>query len=331
MKLKRLIASFTALSMLVCGAFSVSASADDEKLEYKLSYTSKYTYLELTPSDDDYVIRYTTDGSVPTEKSKKFVGRLRAQSEVTVCAAQFSEDGERLDGLKIKMKRKCMGVAVSLLDTEDGLFAKLTAKTDGADIYYTTDGSKPTEKSDLYEGAFPVEDGTVIRAYAVKDGWKDGSRTKVTADADDAVKSVPVETAVIDEPEYNAASVRILELINEQREKKGLEPLEMDPVLYEAARLRCKEIYKDYGHQRPDGRVWYTILDEVSFDYAYAAENIAYSDGSLSTCVNIMDEWMDSPSHRKNILNEKGRYVGIAALKAGNRTYWVQIFGEPKD
>jgi hypothetical protein len=46
----------------------------------------------------------------------------------------------------------------------------LECGTDGATIYYTTDGSEPTENSTKYEGSFYIEKDCTIKAKAFKDG-----------------------------------------------------------------------------------------------------------------------------------------------------------------
>lgn len=51
----------------------------------------------------------------------------------------------------------------------------ITCATDGATIYYTTDGSNPTTSLTPYGGAFTVTEGTVVKAIAVKDGYKNSA------------------------------------------------------------------------------------------------------------------------------------------------------------
>ena len=51
----------------------------------------------------------------------------------------------------------------------------ITCATDGADIYYTTDGTVPTTASTLYEGAITINKTTTINAIAVKDGMTDSA------------------------------------------------------------------------------------------------------------------------------------------------------------
>ncbi len=47
----------------------------------------------------------------------------------------------------------------------------LATETDGATIHYTRDGSRPDAGSPVYDGPIPIEDSTVVRALATRDGW----------------------------------------------------------------------------------------------------------------------------------------------------------------
>ncbi len=318
MKLKSLLSVFVVLTMLFSGIFTVNAAAE-EGISYKISYSSKYTYLELEPSDESHTLRYTIDGSVPDENSTLYRNRLKATTAVTLRIAEFDENGERTDGIKISLRRKCQKVQVSQKKTKSGYKITLSTETKGADIYYTTDGSKPDKKSDIYDGSFIAEEGDIICAYAVKDGWKNstGVKYEISAEAEE-------------ESAYDETALAVLELVNEYRAEAGLSPLKMDPDLYKGVQIRAEELADSYSHVRPDDSDWYTVLGEIDFEYAFAGENIAYTEGKYSTPEAVMELWMNSAAHKKNILNTSGSLIGIGVYKSGDRFYWAQLFAERK-
>ena len=56
----------------------------------------------------------------------------------------------------------------------------ITSETDGATIYYTTDGTNPTTSSSVYSSAIPVSSTTTIKAFAAKDGCENSSIASAT-------------------------------------------------------------------------------------------------------------------------------------------------------
>lgn len=113
-----------------------------------------------------------------------------------------------------------------------------------------------------------------------------------------------------------------LEIVNAYRREAGVPELELSDTLQEAAAIRAEEIIQHFEHERPDGRVWITVLDEVDYTYNIAGENIAFG---YSTPESVIEAWMGSPGHRANILSEDFKYMGCA--KSKDRTFWAQLFG----
>ena len=109
-----------------------------------------------------------------------------------------------------------------------------------------------------------------------------------------------------------------VENTNAERAKNGLSALRVDADLTAAAKIRAKEIAEVFDHVRPDGSSWYTVSSKA------AGENLAAGQKSASS---VVDAWMNSSSHRDNILNESFSSVGIACVQVGGVNYWVQLFG----
>ncbi len=127
-------------------------------------------------------------------------------------------------------------------------------------------------------------------------------------------------------------SNRIIELTNQARKKAGLAPLVHNQALDYSAMLKAKDMLKyDYfAHQRPkDGLKPWEWFKEAGYNYTYAGENLAMN---FSDAEDAVQAWLDSPSHRANIMNKNYQDIGIAVVvgKIGGHqtTLVVQHFGK---
>ena len=65
-------------------------------------------------------------------------------------------------------------------------------------------------------------------------------------------------------------------LTNQFRQENGLPALQMAPVLLDLSAQRAEELSQTYGHNRPDGREWFSVIEDSTLDSnCYAAENVA--------------------------------------------------------
>ena len=119
---------------------------------------------------------------------------------------------------------------------------------------------------------------------------------------------------------------RVTTLINQEWQKNGLSPLQTDGSLSMVAQYKSRDM-RDTGyfsHRSPTYGTPDDMLKSFHIPYRQAAENIAA--GQMSS-EEVVKEWMDSPVHRKNILNESYTHVGVGYAKGGAyRTYWTQLF-----
>ncbi len=113
----------------------------------------------------------------------------------------------------------------------------------------------------------------------------------------------------------------VLGLVNDYRTQNGLTMLTMDSQLIDAAELRACETSLYYGHIRPNGKSCYS----TGATGYISAENIT---AGQETAAEVMDSWINSEGHRKNILRESSSQIGIGCYEHNGVKYWTQLFGE---
>ena len=112
---------------------------------------------------------------------------------------------------------------------------------------------------------------------------------------------------------------QVVQQVNAERARHGLDPLEMDATLNAAAAVRGEEITRKFSHTRPDGSKWSTV-SKAAF-----GENIARGQKTVD---KVMAAWLTSEGHKKNILRPSFGSIGVSCVKVGNIYYWVQLFGK---
>ena len=116
----------------------------------------------------------------------------------------------------------------------------------------------------------------------------------------------------------------VVELVNAERAKAGLNPLSVHKGVAEAANTRAHEIKSTFSHTRPDGSNFSTVLTQAGISYRSVGENIAYGQNSPEA---VMQSWMNSSGHRANILNRDFTSIGVGHYQDASGTdYWTQLF-----
>lgn len=125
-------------------------------------------------------------------------------------------------------------------------------------------------------------------------------------------------------------SEHIIRLVNEERAKENLSALSKNSDLESAASLKAQDMFaKNYfAHYAPDGTSPWDFFRKVHYQYTYAGENLGMG---FSDAESLVKAWMNSPKHRKNIMNPAYREIGISVQTGtiGDRdtTLAVQMFG----
>ena len=90
-----------------------------------------------------------------------------------------------------------------------------------------------------------------------------------------------------------------------------------------AADIRAKESATSFGHVRPDGRSCDTAID---LDYVIAGENLILVTKEYATASIMMDTWMNSDSHRANILQSEFTSMAVGVYESEGTVFVSQIF-----
>ena len=143
----------------------------------------------------------------------------------------------------------------------------------------------------------------------------------------------PVEQPLTTEPAVAVVQVsttpeatwelEVLRLTNIERQKAGLKTLTYLSTLDEGAKIRSIEIITHFSHTRPDGSRFFTVFGP-NFQYRNIGENLATG---FRTPEQVVNAWMNSDSHRANILNERFEQLSVAVTRGDDGKFrWVQIF-----
>lgn len=131
-------------------------------------------------------------------------------------------------------------------------------------------------------------------------------------------------TKPVSQASYNREFAdKVIELINAERAKEGIPALQKDTTITNAADTRAKETVTLFSHQRPNETSWITALIENNIYFSTAAENIAKGQ---TTPAQVVKAWMESPSHRQNIMNSNYNKIGVSCYVDNNVYYWEQLF-----
>lgn len=171
-----------------------------------------------------------------------------------------------------------------------------------------------------------TRDSRIANKLAVQVEWLDDklspvfdeamNRTinKLTVDPS-SDKSVTLPFKVANPRIREDLEARMLEMVNEERAKQGLQPLKADPELAVVARAHSKDMFARgyFAHITPEGKTPSDRIRQANVKFLTAGENLALGQ-TLSICHTGL---MNSPGHRANILQPAYGRLGIGVLDGG--------------
>jgi len=126
----------------------------------------------------------------------------------------------------------------------------------------------------------------------------------------------------------------VISQTNLQRAQNGALPaLKENTKLSAAAQAKLNDMFAQqyFEHNSPQGRGPADLANSAGYEYISVGENLAL--GNFDNDIVLVQDWMDSPGHRANILNDGYEEIGVAVGQGiyDGKTVWlaVQEFGRP--
>ena len=183
------------------------------------------------------------------------------------------------------------------------------------------DEEEVTETDETVDEALETET-TDVTEEAAEPSEPDATEATPTPTPTTAPTATPAPTSA---PAVSAPTdpvmLELFNLVNDERERQGLDPLSWNSTLAADAAIRAQEIAVNFSHTRPDGTDWWTVDPDRMY-----GENLASGQQSAQ---EVFNSWWASPGHKANILGDYTTY-GFALYyggDAGSTYYWVQEFG----
>jgi uncharacterized protein YkwD len=111
------------------------------------------------------------------------------------------------------------------------------------------------------------------------------------------------------------AELKMFALLNEERKKVGAQPLVIDPTITEVARKHSRDMWQRgyFAHENPDGADPFDRMKAGNVQFITAGENLAFA----QTVGIAHTGLMNSPGHKRNILDPNFGRVGIGVISGG--------------
>ena len=190
------------------------------------------------------------------------------------------------------------------------------------------------EALEVFDKWLEIEDNKQVILESVFNNIGIGYVEKYDAEKGKTVKMWAITLASQFDVEYfddiEKLRAEVIVVVNKKRIEKGLSALHRNVLLENVAQNYANDMLKCnfYSHNDPEGRAPSDRVLASGYEAKYIGENIATGQTSVES---VMNDWMNSPKHRENILNYNYEEIGVGIsfvlTEEGFVTYWVQNFG----
>jgi uncharacterized protein YkwD len=284
------------LSVIACIVLAVSfgTSLYISSLNDKAIAEKSKTNITAIIDTKNRGINELVDEKQPEEERKKEEAKLKAEEEEK---NKLEEDKKRLEE-EIRVKK----------ELEEKLKAEQEAK------------QKEESKAKQEQAKLQTNKSQPSNAQNSQPQTKAPSTQASNKSASSVRQDIPLKYAF----EYlQNIEDQILVLCNQERAKVGVKPLVMNETLRQSSRYKSNEMlqYNYFDHASPvNGFNPWDLAKTFGYSYTAFGENIWYGSGYSRdniTAKLIVDAWLNSSGHKKNILNQDFGRIGVGIVYSG--------------
>ncbi len=135
-------------------------------------------------------------------------------------------------------------------------------------------------------------------------------------------------------PQGDAAfEAQVVDLINQERQARGLAPLQVHSALQTAARGHSQDMACNgfFGHTGSDGSTPWERALRAGYAPSYLGENLYMGSGGYNQPQAVVQSWLNSPGHRDIMLASEPVHIGVGYvfLSETGTGYVTAMFGRP--
>ncbi|WBC09819.1 CAP domain-containing protein [Micromonospora sp. WMMA1947] len=199
--------------------------------------------------------------------------------------------------------------------TEEGPADALAPESASPSAVPTTAAPSPSKKATPKPSRSTAPSRQQERSSAPSGGGSSGSSGGSTSTKATATTGLSAELQ------------KVVTIVNQERAKAGCKALTVNAKLNLAAQRHSQDQadHKKMDHTGSDGSQPWDRVKAAGYSYRMVGENVAWN---YQTPAAVMEGWMNSEGHRKNILNCSYTQIGVGVARS-NGPYWTQVFATP--
>ena len=312
-----ILSSVLTIGLLVSPVDAKSVERNDEVLKFQLENVEKSKVL---PSQYVFYKYIMNKG-----ESTPFLYKLFLQATKNIESDDLKNQN-KLDQTNVKEEIENKEATVTTQNEEkkqEDTSEKVEQKK--TDVNQNAAEQKPTAKESVQ---VPTQEKTTNNAHVNEQTIvKTPETTQQTQpNQSTTVKEQSPTTTVKEQPTQQVSDsimLQVVNLTNKEREKVGLQPLQVDSALMASAQEKSLDMKNNnyFSHQSPTLGSPFDQMKKNGITYKSAGENIAKGQ---TTAEQVVQGWMNSSGHRANILDSKYTHIGVGYVAEGN--YWTQQF-----